>query len=344
MEEKKMNAEISNLIDKKMMSRLKAVYKDAGYLYIVRRQNWPIDHYKLGETDDIMRRLNNYNGSDFFPIECVSLFVCTDSGASEAKIRKQVEDGDLSSKKGSKEFVHIKLKDLISLFQQFIHLDSQLSSLFLKPVWRGGKPPLSPPLADVGNKDIDNNSVVNKDIDNNSVVNNTGTLTLKYCVLKIDSKEQEILKQGVLKGGADPLKFTFFVPEEKDQKFEEKVYKFSEQVNFRLDKLPPKKEKLPPKKENKEKEQKKSFSELLSQWPSSSATIDAAKLDFLSKSSKNGKARTFTTLGKPCPGVNHDSINDRWVGIKDGKRRCFSVKKWGGETARTKAANYVCGI
>jgi hypothetical protein len=336
-----------NFLDKKKMAQLEAVHLGAGFLYIVRRSNWPTDHYKLGETKDIMRRLNNYNGDDFFPIECIKLFVCTDSVAFEAEIRKEVNRTSISSKKGSKEFVHIELEKLVQLFKQFITIDHRLSTIFGKKIWTK----LDPLKEEKEEKEEKEGRERKEKEENNEV--------------KIFNLVEASVNINNLDAATVDRKFTFLVPNdnnnfENDRSGSAPVpLLFSNKINFRLDKLPPRK-KLTSIADNslttttsssrEEKEEKKSesfsesFSESLAQWPSNKSTFDAAQFDMVMSSTTIGKKKRVmkpTTLAKPGPGVNHDPVNGRWIGVKiTGERASYSVNKYGDRLALDMACTF----
>ena len=68
-----MNVEL--ILESKVVQKLKHQYPDLGYFYIVSNPGWG-QYLKLGETDNIVKRISSYNNSNALPTKCEYVIVC----------------------------------------------------------------------------------------------------------------------------------------------------------------------------------------------------------------------------------------------------------------------------
>lgn len=111
---------------------LRHMYPACGYLYILSNALWPPDVYKFGMTDNLRRRLYSYNSSNPTNVAVRAAYFCCDAKAVEDHLKHELRNHKVDEAR--REWVRLPLADLCALLQSLVAVDPGLSADLGVPV------------------------------------------------------------------------------------------------------------------------------------------------------------------------------------------------------------------
>ena len=121
--------EVKAVVDSKLVAKLRNQFPHLGYFYIMENAAWGVDHYKLGETSNFLKRFTQYDNTNGTPtpVICRYLIVCSHYKTLEHEVKMVMKE--YAYKENSLEWVHLPLAELVKIVDDLKEVDTSYSFL-----------------------------------------------------------------------------------------------------------------------------------------------------------------------------------------------------------------------